>query len=58
MGGQVQEVLVEGGGQQGEVLHHIWKHLLKPEGQQKVKESPAFVQFVMKALLMFNANNI
>ena len=46
------------GEQQGEAVHHIWKHLLEPEGQPKVKESPAFIQFVMKALLMFNANNI
>ena len=44
--------------QLGEAVHHIWKHLLESLGQPKVKESPAFVQFVMKALLIFNANNV
>ena len=43
---------------QVEAVHYIWKRLLESEGQPMVKESLAFIQFVMKALLMFNANNI
>ena len=46
------------GEQQGEAVHHIWKRLLESQGQPKVKESQAFVNFIMRALLMFNANNV
>ena len=46
------------GEQQGEAVHHIWKRLLESQGQPKVKESPAYVQFILKCLLMFNANNV
>ena len=46
------------GEQQGEAVHHIWRRLLESQGQPKVKESPAFVKFIMRALLMFNAKNI
>ena len=46
------------GEQQGEAVHHIWKRLLESQGQPKVKESQAFVNFIMRSLLMFNANNV
>ena len=46
------------GEQQGEAVHHIWKRLLELQGQPKVEESFAFREFIMKALLMFNANNV
>ena len=46
------------GEQPGEAVHHIWKRLLESQGQPKVKESQAFVNFIMRALLMFNANNV
>ena len=46
------------GEQQGEALHHIWKQLLESQGQPKVKESQAFVNSIMRALLMFDANNV
>ena len=46
------------GEQQGEAVHHIWKRLLESQGQPKVKESQAFVNFIMRALLMFNVNNV
>ena len=45
------------GEQSGEAVHHIWKRLLGNLGLPKVKESSAFVDLVLKALLMFNANN-
>ena len=46
------------GEQAGEAVHHIWKRLLENLGLPKVKESSAFVDVVLKALLMFNANNV
>ena len=46
------------GKQPGEAVHHIWKRLLESEEQPKVKESLTFVNFIMRALLMFNANNV
>ena len=45
------------GEQAGEAVHHIWKRLLESLGEPKKKESPAWVSFILKALLMFNANN-
>ena len=45
------------GEQPGEAVHHIWKRLLESQGQPKVKESQAFVNFIMRALLMFNVRN-
>ena len=41
----------------GEAVHHTWKKLLETLGEPKVKESPAFVKVISKALLIFNANN-
>ena len=46
------------GEQQGEAVHHIWKQLLQTIGEPKVKESPAFIRVILKALLIFNANNL
>ena len=45
------------GEQPGEAVHHIWRRLLETLGEPKVKESPAFVKLVYKALLIFNTNN-
>ena len=46
------------GEQQGEAVHHIWKRLLESLGQPKDQESRAFIKFIMKALLIFNANSV
>ena len=46
------------GEQQGESLHHIWKRLLESQGEPKVKGSPAHVLFILRCVLMFNANNV
>ena len=46
------------GEQQGEAVHHIWHRLLANLGEPKVKETNAYVEFISKALLMLNANNI
>ena len=45
------------GEQSGEAVHHIWRRLLESLGEPKKKESPAWVKFISKALLMFNASN-
>ena len=46
------------GEQPGEAVHHIRKRLLESQGQPKVKESQVFVNFIMRALLMFNTRNV
>ena len=46
------------GEQGGEAVHHLWRRLLETLGQPKVKESPAYVRFMLKALLIFNSNNV
>ena len=46
------------GEQQGEAVHHIWKRLLESLGQPKDQESDASIKFIMKALLIFNANSV
>ena len=46
------------GEQGGEAVHHLWRRLLETLGEPKSKESPAYVIFVMKALLIFNSNSV
>ena len=41
----------------GEAVQHIWRRFLESLGEPKKNESPAWVKFISKALLMFNASN-
>ena len=43
----------------GEAIHHVWRRLLSNLGDPpKDNKSEAFVQFIFRAMLIFNANNI
>jgi hypothetical protein len=46
------------GEQGGEAIHHIWLRLLETLGEPKKKEGLFYVQFILKAFLQFNSNNI
>ena len=46
------------GEQGGEAVHHVWLRLLETLGEPKDKSGSAFVRFAMKALLIFNSNNV
>ena len=46
------------GEQGGEAVHHVWLRLLETLGEPKEKSGPVFVIFAMKALLIFNTNNV
>ena len=53
-----QRTLGREGEQQGEAVHHLWRRLLESQGEPKVKEGPAFTKFILRSILMFNANSI
>ena len=42
----------------GEAVHHVWLRLLETLNEPKEKSGEDFVKFVMKALLIFNSNNL
>ena len=46
------------GEQHGESVHHHWRRLLETVGHPKVLESPAYINVIMKCLLIFNSNNV
>ena len=46
------------GEQGGEAAHHIWRRLLETLGEPKTKQGPIYEQFIRKALLIFNSNNV
>ena len=46
------------GEQGGEAAHHIWRRLLETLGEPKRKDGPYYTNFILKALLIFNSNNV
>jgi len=43
--------------QAGESLHHLWKTLLRGQGEVKDKSSAAFRHQILRCLVKFNSDN-